>query len=230
MLCILVRAVLFSNTLRTTKIRIFWYKFAMTLGNRIRKKRKEKGWTQEELASACNFDGKQSGGQSRIGHYERGVRTPSTNDINAIARALDVDPGWLAYGNIVSMSENTVKVPLLERGEIRFWLNGKPFPRSIKTLLSVSEQAFCCRITDPAADGLVPYGAIGLFDPGEVDNLSAYKLALIYHNGEHAVKQITYDSGVLFFTGGLVTIQGSSAKVLAPLISLPETPISSNSQ
>lgn len=198
----------------------------MNLGARIKKKRKEKGWSQTELAVACGFES----GQGRVGHYETERRQPGLDELKAMADALDCDPMWLAYGSISSTTGEAVKVPLLKKEEVRWWLSGKHYPRTIRTLLSVSDRAFCYRITDQAADGAIPYGAAGLFDPEEVNNLSAYTFALIYYNGEIIVKRITYDSGSLFFTGGLVTIQGSNAEVLAPLISIPETPISSKEQ
>lgn len=195
----------------------------MNIGARIKKKRKEKGWSQTDLAVACGFDG----GQSRIGHYETERRSPGLDELKILADVLDCDPMWLAYGSISTPAGEEIKVPLLKKDEIRWWLNGKHFPRSVRTLLSVSGLAFCYPVTDQAAEGIVPHGSVGLFDPGEASNLSAYQLALIYYNGETVVKKITYDSGSLFFTGGLVTIPGAKAEVLAPLISLPETPISS---
>lgn len=198
----------------------------MNLGARLKQKRKEKGYSQAELAAACDLDG----GQSLIGNYERGIRSPKLDTLKKLSVVLDCSPEWLAYGTITSSTGESRKLPLLKKEDIRWWLNGKRYPRTVRTLLSVSERAFCYKVTDPAADGAIPRGAIALFDPEEVNNLSAYRFALIFYNGEAVVKQITYDSGSLFFTGGLVTIQGSNAEVLAPLISLPEVTISSKEQ
>jgi phage repressor protein C with HTH and peptisase S24 domain len=56
-----------------------------TLGLRIKKLRKAKGMTQEDLAHACQWES-----QSRIGNYERGTRQPNLQDLEKLAQALDV--------------------------------------------------------------------------------------------------------------------------------------------
>ncbi|KPX50192.1 putative phage repressor [Pseudomonas syringae pv. helianthi] len=56
-----------------------------TLGQHIRKLRKEKGLSQQALAHACGWES-----QSRIGNYEKGTRQPSLQDIRKIADTLGV--------------------------------------------------------------------------------------------------------------------------------------------
>ncbi|EPM68799.1 putative phage repressor [Pseudomonas syringae pv. theae ICMP 3923] len=56
-----------------------------TLGQHIRKLRKEKGLSQQALAHACGWES-----QSRIGNYEKGTRQPSLQDIRKIADSLGV--------------------------------------------------------------------------------------------------------------------------------------------
>ena len=55
------------------------------LGNRIRAKRKELGWTQEELADKARLD------RSYVGGIERGERNITFTVLCDIARALNCD-------------------------------------------------------------------------------------------------------------------------------------------
>jgi transcriptional regulator with XRE-family HTH domain len=53
-------------------------------GNRVRKLRKNKGWSQEEFADECGLH------RTYIGAIERGERNVSLNNIHAIAKALGI--------------------------------------------------------------------------------------------------------------------------------------------
>jgi len=53
-------------------------------GNRVRKLRKSKGWSQEEFADECGLH------RTYIGAIERGERNVSLNNIHEIAKALDI--------------------------------------------------------------------------------------------------------------------------------------------
>lgn len=64
----------------------------MTVGERIRKARKAKGLTQEELAKSLGVS------FAMIGQYERGERNPKLDTLQRIADALDVNVGLLLYG------------------------------------------------------------------------------------------------------------------------------------
>ena len=55
------------------------------LGNRIRKKRKERDWTQEDLADKANID------RSYIGGVERGERNLTFTVLCGICSALGCD-------------------------------------------------------------------------------------------------------------------------------------------
>ena len=56
----------------------------MTIGERIRKYRKEKGWTQTQLAEEADLF------TSYISHYETGIWLPCLLNLIAIADALNV--------------------------------------------------------------------------------------------------------------------------------------------
>jgi transcriptional regulator with XRE-family HTH domain len=53
-------------------------------GNRVKKLRKNKGWSQEEFADECGLH------RTYIGAIERGERNVSLNNIHAIAKALGI--------------------------------------------------------------------------------------------------------------------------------------------
>ena len=63
-----------------------------TIGKRIRSLRKQKGWTQAQLAKQCECS------VSFQGHIERGTRVPSLETIVKIASLLDVSIDQLIYG------------------------------------------------------------------------------------------------------------------------------------
>ena len=62
------------------------------LGNRIRQRRKELGWTQEELADNAGID------RSYVGGVERGQRNLTFTVLCQIASALKIDVAFLATG------------------------------------------------------------------------------------------------------------------------------------
>lgn len=61
------------------------------LGERIRDARREKGWTQEDLAHEAGID------RSYIGGVERGQRNVTFSILCRIARALGCDLASLTY-------------------------------------------------------------------------------------------------------------------------------------
>lgn len=65
----------------------------MTIFERIKTLRKEKGLTQTELAQAIGYKDK-----SVISHIERGEQNLYQDKIKAIADALEVSPGYLING------------------------------------------------------------------------------------------------------------------------------------
>jgi transcriptional regulator with XRE-family HTH domain len=65
----------------------------MELGERIRLAREGQGMSQRELASA-------GVSYAYISRIENGDRTPSDKAIRAIASKLNVDPHWLATGDL----------------------------------------------------------------------------------------------------------------------------------
>lgn len=62
---------------------------SIRFGNKIRELRKDKLLSQEDLADLCQFD------RTYISGIERGIRNPSLNAIETIAKALGITAGQL---------------------------------------------------------------------------------------------------------------------------------------
>ena len=71
------------------------------LGNRIRKIRKSRGFTQEQLAEACELSA------AHIGHIERGTRALSIESLISISDVLDVSIDYL----LLDIKEPKHKIP-----------------------------------------------------------------------------------------------------------------------
>ena len=66
----------------------------MTAGERIKELREAKGMTQEELALACGYMSR-----STINKIEKEKNETRLSTIKKIAKALDVDPDYLVFGD-----------------------------------------------------------------------------------------------------------------------------------
>ena len=73
------------------------------LGSRIRKQRRQLGWTQESLAERVNVS------TSFVGHVERGTRKASLETLVSIANSLNVSLDYLMAG---SLQNNTIIGPM----------------------------------------------------------------------------------------------------------------------
>jgi transcriptional regulator with XRE-family HTH domain len=99
---------------------MYQYKFMDSLGARLRRKRREKGWTQEQLAIKAGTN------QAVIQKIENG-KSLRPRKINEIADVLDVNPAWLMFGDrsanltddAVSVAEAWEGVPEPARTRIR---------------------------------------------------------------------------------------------------------------
>ncbi len=71
---------------------LYQHRYMDSLGARLRRKRREKGWTQEELAVKAGTN------QAVIQKIENG-KSLRPRKIDEIARVLDVNPAWLMFGD-----------------------------------------------------------------------------------------------------------------------------------
>jgi len=67
------------------------HRFLDSLGARVRRKRREKGWTQEQLAVRAGTN------QAVIQKIENG-KSLRPRKIDQIAEVLEVNPAWLMFG------------------------------------------------------------------------------------------------------------------------------------
>ena len=63
-----------------------------TVGERLRRSRERKAWTQAELASRAQVT------QLTIIRIENGKTRPRLPTVRKLADALGVDPGWILFG------------------------------------------------------------------------------------------------------------------------------------
>lgn len=66
--------------------------FLLQFGRRIRTLRKERGFSQDQLALECNLT------QTYLSQIERGERNASVLTIRTLAKAMDVTPAHLLEG------------------------------------------------------------------------------------------------------------------------------------
>ncbi len=76
----------------------------MNIGELIRTERKKQGLTQAELATKAGLS------KNAIYNYENNKRIPTLAIINAIARALNIKPSTLAYGDLQNHSKSEEEI------------------------------------------------------------------------------------------------------------------------
>jgi SOS-response transcriptional repressor LexA len=129
-----------------------------TSGDRIKQRREELGWSQDELAYRCGWPRTK---KTRISNYENNRRAPSREIIEIIAKAMGVTPGWIDYDqkpkysnentNLICEVEKEIptrNIPLLTEEEALQWCL---IPQQIK--LSNHTK----KITVPLDEFLSPY-------------------------------------------------------------------------
>lgn len=78
----------------------------MTMGNRIAKRRKEKGYTQEYLAQVLGIS------RQAVGKWEQDLSAPDTKNLIALAELLDISVEELLTGKC-STGPTDTKLPVL---------------------------------------------------------------------------------------------------------------------
>ena len=99
-----------------------------TLGTRLRRKRRERGWTQEELALRAGTN------QAVIQKIENG-KSLRPRKIDEIANVLEVNPAWLMFG------EKSASVLDEEAAEVAKAWNLLPEPIRARIKHNIFEQA-----------------------------------------------------------------------------------------
>lgn len=96
-----------------------------TLGTRIVELRKQKSWTQSELAAKVKVS------YAQIGRYETKGAQPPAEVLKKIAEALDTNVDFLINGN----TEDKAKASLVDAEVIRYFKEVDALPAEDKTAL-----------------------------------------------------------------------------------------------
>lgn len=94
------------------------------VGQRIRSRREELGWSQEKLGVLIGID--ESSSRARISRYELGNHEPPLDTARNIAKALGVPLAYLycEENDVASLLMALKKVPVKQRGTlISTWIN-----------------------------------------------------------------------------------------------------------
>lgn len=165
-----------------------------TLGERIKKFRMALGLNQKDFAEACGkLDTREKAskwGQSRIGNYETGTRTPDLEDIRIISSVLNIEPSDLAFGssNIIPATIGTTKVPIISYIQAGQWTGIDDFREScgdyeyILTDLEVSEDAFALEIKGDSMEPDFIEGDRVIIDPDVQPHAGEFVAAI---NGDY---------------------------------------------
>ena len=103
-----------------------------TIGQRIRQKRKEFGWTQQELAKKLK-----DVSHVAISQWESNTTKPNAENLYELSQILGCDLGWLLKGegedtntNVVFIEDsNNRKIPVLDVAQIENWNLRIPIPK-----------------------------------------------------------------------------------------------------
>lgn len=121
-----------------------------TMYERIRRLRERKGWSQDELAKKCGYNGR-----SAISKIEKGERDLRADKILAIATALGVSPSYLMDGEPTNKINVTGFIPVV--GQIAA---GQPILAReniieyIPTLLTNPDEYFGLRVNGDSMVGV----------------------------------------------------------------------------
>jgi transcriptional regulator with XRE-family HTH domain len=122
-------------------VRFFWREKQMTIGEKIRKLRKEKGWSQNQLAQKIDINTR------NISLYESGKATPSSETVQKLANLFNVSTDYLfndepeniaSMGikdkSLISLFEEIDKMTEDEKNAIRIFVEAIAFKRKVKSL------------------------------------------------------------------------------------------------
>ena len=187
-----------------------------TLGYRIRTARRDKRWSQAQLALACGWES-----ASRVGNYEQGTREPTLDDVRTIAKALGVQHGWLATGEGERAIASPLQpddlaqdqaigdvrivrsVPLISSatagnwGEVCDSYQPGDGERPVPTTAKVGRRAFALRVKGDSMEPRIPDGAIVIVDPAAEAMPGKMVVVRQNHDAEATVKTLISDGGQL---------------------------------
>ncbi|WP_145525718.1 LexA family protein [Yersinia rohdei] len=182
-------------------------KIQESVAERLKRLRVEMGLSQRALAELCGW-----ASQSRVGNYEAGSRVISLDDAVTLAKALNVSPAQLVFGddfnsNVIFKGMNEIKgsYPLIS------WVSAGSWHEAIEayspttadqwytTTVNCSDQSFWLEVkgdsmTAPA--GLsIPEGMVILVDPEVEPTNGKLVVAKLESENEATFKKYVVDAG-----------------------------------
>lgn len=140
-----------------------------TIGQRIRKTRKNLNLTQKDLAKALR-----EATHGSISQWESDITTPSAKNLYDLSIALECDFAWLLNGgmtpNLIPASIKLFKIPLITYSQVVLLNQSKDSNcltnvEYITTSLKISKESFAIRINEDSMEPEFKQGDIVIIDP-----------------------------------------------------------------
>ena len=157
-----------------------------TIGQRIRQKRKEYRWTQQELAKKLK-----DVSHVAISQWESNTTKPNAENLYELSLLLKCDFGWLLKGegqvsNIIQIeNDDNIRIPILSYDQLQMLdsgfssLNNLHNGEYIMSNGQISENAFGIRLTDDSMKPEFVSGDVVIVDPNLTPSPGEFVVARI---------------------------------------------------
>lgn len=171
-----------------------------TVGQRIKKLRKENKKTQLEVGKFCNVS------DVTVGFWERDVNEPKGRALQLLAKLFNVDINYILYGSLNNLSpvkSSTVQtVPLLSTVQAgnftEHMINNNEVNEWINTTFSISSESFALKVVgdsmlNPLGNPSIPEGSIIIVDTLQFADNGKIVVARIDGTDQVTVKKLVID-------------------------------------
>ncbi|MCO6547914.1 MAG: helix-turn-helix domain-containing protein [Gilliamella sp.] len=171
-----------------------------TIGQRIKKLRKDNKKTQLEVGKFCNVS------DVTVGFWERDVNEPKGRALQLLAKLFNVDVNYILYGslyNIAPVKSSTVQsVPLLSTVQAGNFtehiIPDSEIDKWIDTTFSISSESFALKVVgdsmlNPFGNPSIPEGSIIIVDTQKSADNGKIVVARIEGTNEVTVKKLVID-------------------------------------
>jgi SOS-response transcriptional repressor LexA len=181
------------------------------IGKNIKILRKRRKLSQGKLAELCGWDPV----GTRISNYENTDREPSLEDIEAIAKALNVWPGSLAFDDFPAENEVQISqikgLPILDTSEIFGWPNNKRHLISNKKLeylpdkIVLTPNCYAAKIKDDSMFNYIKHEGFQkdryiIINPEKKANTNDYVIAKVADYHDFLFRKLINNKGKLSLT------------------------------
>ncbi len=185
-----------------------------TIGQRIRRLRKEQGISQRELGDRLAW------GNTRLSMYERDERTPKIRQLDELSRALGCTVTELINGEKSNVEEVTFstafRLPVIAWEEIAQYPSHSeitnPQTEWVEIAKKLSDKAYALRVRGDAMEPTFPDGSIIVVEPERSPAHGSYVVAIPQPGSEATFKQLIKDGGQWYL---------KPVNARYPLVSLP---------